>query len=168
MIKLENQENPNSNLEELKERYAELKSEYDLPEFDELNKLFDIEEVDSETDFLLRRIRRVISEKVLGYLKFIEVILNPSNAPIFFFTLIKKMENKDKDILTKIYEDLGKIEIEIIVLDLEYSEKKEAEFVKKLYSMCNENVRVELLNVLKKIGNGSDEKKKESSGSYFG
>jgi hypothetical protein len=88
-------------LDELKKEYEKHKKKYNLPEFTDLNKLFDIEDVSIDTEFLLRKIRRSVSEKVAGYLRFIEIILNPSNAPIFFFKLVKKLDNDDKEAFTK-------------------------------------------------------------------
>ena len=44
-------------LEKLKEEYGKLQKKFNLPHFQELNELFDIEDIDTETDFLLRRIR---------------------------------------------------------------------------------------------------------------
>jgi hypothetical protein len=159
-----------SSLNELKSKYEIFRKKYNLPVFYELNKIFDIEELDSEGDFLVRKIRRYISEKLGGYMRFIEILLNPSNSPIYFFKLIKKLDDNDREVLNKMYESLGKIEIETISLDLDYNEEKEAEFIKKLYKMYNEEIKAVLLEVLKKLENGENEKKKEQSpdGSYFG
>jgi hypothetical protein len=155
-------------LEELKKEYNLFKDKYNLPDFSELNKIFDIEEIDPDTEFLLRKVRRVVSERVAGYLRFIEVVLNPSNAPMFFFKLIKKLEESDKKELTEIYEILGKFELKIIKLDLEYDENKEAEFINDVYRTFNENVSKNLLDVVEKMGNGVGKEKKVDSGSYFG
>lgn len=157
-----------NNLDELKKKYAEFKQGYDLPEFSEMNKVFDIEDIDVETDFLLRRVRRVVSERISGYLRFIEVILNPSNAPMFIFKLIKKLDEDDKKQLTELYENLGSFELEIVKLDLEYDEIKEAEFIKKIYRVLNESISKKLLDVVEKMSNGKDGVKVEDKGSYFG
>lgn len=89
------------NLNELKKEYNKFKENYKLPDFSEMNKVFDIEEICTETDFLLRRIRRIVSERISGLLRFIELILNPNNSPIFIFKLIKKMNEGDKKSLVK-------------------------------------------------------------------
>ncbi|MBT4135488.1 hypothetical protein HOD75_03615 [archaeon] len=158
-----------SNLSELKEKYQVFQEKYDLPSFDEMNKLFEIEDIDSESDFLLRRIRRVVSEKIAGYLRFVEIILNPSNAPIFFFKLVKKLDSSDSEILKEIYDVLGKFEVEVIGLDLDYNEEKEAEFINKIFKIFNEDIRIKFLAIVEKLGNGEGKKKsKESNGSYFG
>ena len=150
---MDNLDKQNNNLGELKKEYEKLRVKYNLPDFNDLNKLFDIEEIGFETDFLLRKIRRVVSEKALGYSKFVEIILNPS---------------KDREILSGLYEELGNFEVEIIALDLDYSEKKEADFINKLFKIFNESVREKLLDVVKKLSNGTGDKKADIGGSYFG
>lgn len=155
-------------IEKLKEEYQILKNKYNLPGFSELNELFDIEEIEDETDYLLRKIRRAISEKTSGYLRFVETILNPSNAPIFFFKLVKKLESEDKEFLSKVYDILGNFEIEVIALELDYSEEKEAEFIKRVYNIFNDEIKEHFLKIIKKLENGDSDKRKESNGSYFG
>lgn len=156
------------NLEKLKKEYEAFKNKYNLPEFSELNELFDIEDAEGETDYILRKIRRAMSEKTSGYLRFVETILNPSNAPIFFFKLVKKLESEDKEFLTKAYDILGNFEIEIIGLELDYSEEKEAEFIKKVYDIFNNEIKGDFLKIIKKLENNNNDKRKESNGSYFG
>jgi len=157
-----------TNLKELKKKYAVFKDKYGLAEFSELNMFFDIEELeDCETDFFLRRIRKIISERIAGYLRFFEVILNPSNAPIFFFKLIKKLEEKDKEVLGRVYEKLGNLEIEIVRLDLDYSEEKEAKFIKEVFDVFLE-IKGNVLQMVDKMVNGGNETSKKEKGSYFG
>ena len=156
-----------SNLEQLKEKYEILKSNYNLPEFSELNSLFDLEEIDTDTEFLLKKIRRIISEKINHYLRFVEIILNPSNTPIFFYKLLKKLESEDKENLGEIYEKLGKIELKNISLDLDYSEKSEAEFIKKTYQIFTKEMKPKILEIVEKM-NGPEEIAKKINGSYFG
>jgi len=163
-----NKQDKECDLEELKIEYEKLREKYELPSFSELNILFDIEEIDTETEFLLRKIRRVVADKMTGYLRFIEIILNPSNSPLFFFKLIKRLDNTDKDILSNLYEELGKVEVETIALDLEHSEKNEAEFIKEMHNLFNNKIRIELLGVIRKLSEDNDNKKKENGGSYFG
>ena len=154
-------------IEDLKEQYKELKEKYSLPEFTELNQIFEIEDTSTETEFLLRRIRRAMSEKITGYLRFIDVLLNPSNAPIFFFRLVKKLDKTDMDTLSSIYQKLGSFEIQIVSLDLDYSEKKEAEFVNNLYKTFNEEIKKDFLKVMEKL-NVNEESVQRTNGSYFG
>jgi len=153
-------------LDELKKAYNKFKDKYDLPEFTKLNEYFDVEEVNLDTEFLLRKIRIVISEKITNYLRFFETILNPSNAPIFFFKVIKKLDSKDKENLSKIYEQLGNLEIEMVRLDLEYDEKKEAEFIKNIFKVFSQ-IKVDVLRIINKMLDNSENKREDKS-SYFG
>ena len=159
-------EKDKNNLEELKKQYAVFKKKYDLPEFSELNEIFDIEEVDIETEFFIRKIRRVMSEKIAGYLRFFEIILNPANAPMFAFKMIKKLEEKDKQNLAEIYEKLGNLEFELVKLDLEYSEEKEIEYIKKVHKIFI-NLREDVLIIINKMLNNGGKETKER-GSYLG
>jgi len=155
-------------LDDLKKEYEELRKKYNLPEFFELNKLFDIEDVDVETDFLLRKIRRIVSERIASYLRFVEVVLNPSNGPMFFFKMIKKLEEEDRKDLLDISETLGKFEVEVLILDIDYSEENEAEFVNKVFSVFEKEIKGKLLNIIKKMGNGGVGVKKNNDEGYVG
>lgn len=156
----------NSCLDELKIQYGELSKKYGLVDFSELNEMFDIEETDTETDFLLRKIRRVIADRIASYLRFVELILNPSNAPMFFYKLVQKLEEGDKIILSEIYERLGNFEIEIIGLDLNYNEQNEVDAIIKMHKIFSE-VKGNLLEIIKKLSNGVT-KKRDLNRSYFG
>ncbi|MBS3093189.1 hypothetical protein J4456_01260 [Candidatus Pacearchaeota archaeon] len=156
-----------TNLELLQKEYALLQKKYKLPEFTGLNEIFDIEEADIETEFLMRKIRRVIIDKITGYLRFVETILNPANAPIFFLKLIKKLDPQDREVLGKMYEHLGNLETEVICLDLDYSEEKEAQFIKKVYTLFRDSIQKDLLLInYKLIKDVAVEKR--TNGSYFG
>jgi len=154
-------------IDEFKKKFKVLKEKYDLPEFTKLNETFDIEDIDIESEFLLRKIRRAMSEKIASYLRFAEMILNPSNTPLFFFNLVKKLNREDSENLGKIYEKLGNFEIEILSLDLEYSEKKEAEFINRIYTIFNNEVKGNFLKIIEKLNNGEAESQR-INGSYLG
>ena len=122
---------PENPINELIDKYKPLKEKYQLPEFSKMNELFDIEDIDSESEFLLRKIRRTIADKIANYLRFTEIIINPSNAPMFFFKILKKLDSNDKESLSKIYESLGNAELKMLSLDVEYNESEEAKFIAK-------------------------------------
>jgi len=126
-------EEENSPLEELKRLYALKAEEYGLPDFDSLNRDFSVEKAaDKETDFVLREVRTMMSEKAIAYMHFTETLINPSNGSPFFFRLIKYLDSDDRKILEETYSLLGMLSIEISELDCTYDEKAEAEFIKKL------------------------------------
>jgi len=155
-------------LKELKENYKKIQEKYNLPSFENLNKDFGIEKaVESETDYLIREVRKFIADKFSNYLRFTETLLQPVNAPIFIYSMIKSCGQKEKEGLTEIYEKLAKKEIELIELDIEFNEEKEAEFIKESYKLWQElkkEAKSIFETIKKNLGNKSETKEK----GYFG
>lgn len=157
-----------SNLTKLKKEYSLFEKKYQLPKFSELNIEFEIEKLqERETDLLLREIRRTISDKTVAFLKFFEVFLNPQAAPLFLLSAIKSLNAHDRIKIEKIYKKIVLIEVQAISLDIEYEEKKEAEFIKNTYK--NWKDMKEDLKIIEEILSRVNQESKSSSGkSYFG
>jgi len=160
-----------SSLSELKKNYAVLQKEYSLPDFKELNEVFDIEKIaGNETDHLLREIRKVITEKIMSYFRFVEGLLNPSSVGgnIFLMSLTACLKPEDRKIIEKLYSKFGNFEIEIFSIDNKYSEKVEASFIKKInaeWGKIQEDFDI-LVNSFKKNWNNKKTDKKDKG--YFG
>jgi len=156
------------NLAKLKEAYRVLQIKYNLPSFEKLNEDFQIEKAaELETDFVLREVRRYVTDKFFNYLRFIESILTPVNAPMFVFAITKTIGVKDREKLIELYKKIAKVDIDLIDLDVEYSEEKEADSIKKYYEMWQE-IKKELLEVVDVIKKNWDTKIGEDTKSYFG
>ncbi len=155
-------------LEKLKEDYSKLGKKYKLPNFKELNEAFDIEEAaEQETDCLLRQIRKHMMDRVVAYLRFIEMLLNPSNAPMFFFALVKGLTASDKKLLEHVYEVIGEFEVSVIALDCRYSEEGEAKFIIKLFSDWK-GISEEILKISEVLKRNWKQKFRESERGYCG
>jgi hypothetical protein len=135
-------------LEELKENYLVLKEKYSLPDFDELNRDFQIEKVAGlETDFLVREIARIVSEKLSDFLRFLEGILNPVNGSMLVFSILKTLGEEEKKILTEIYKEIARTEIKMMRLGLEFDEEGEAKFILNSYCVW-QKVKKEMSGIL--------------------
>ncbi len=157
-----------SSLEEMKKEYEKFKIKHSLPEFEKLNEDFYIERAsDVETDLLLREIRKFIADRYSNYMRFVEVILNPVNAPMFIYSLIKLLGKEDKKHLEEIYKKFMEIEVKLIELDISYSEEKEAEFIKKAFVEWQE-IKVFILKIVDTIQKNKGNKFEKSNGGYFG
>lgn len=155
-------------LEKLKKEYEKLKDRYNLPSFVEINEDFEIEKLqERETDLLIREVRRIMVEKNSAYLRFIEMFLNPGNAPMFFFSLVKNMDHVDKKTLEELYGELGKFEILSLKLDNEYNEEKEAEFIKKFYKDWQE-IKKKFGRLLKAVDDSWEKKSERKEKGYLG
>jgi hypothetical protein len=157
-----------SKLAKLKEDYKIFQEKYLLPNFDELNKDFQIEKIaETETDFILKEIRKYVTDKLFNYLRFIESLINPTNAPMFVFAIAKTLGVSEKEKLAEIYKKITKIEIDFIKLDLDYSEEKEANSIKN-YLQLWEEIKKELSEIVLIIENNLDNKSEENMKGYFG
>ena len=157
-----------SKLAKLKDNYAKIQKIHNLPEFDILNSDFSIEKLaELETDFLIREVVKSMADKFSNYLRFVEVLINPSNAQMFVFSIVKTLGTEEKEKLSEIYKELAKIELNLIELDVEFSEQKDADFIKNSYETWN-GLKKDLLNILGKIKANWNKKKENNSKGYFG
>lgn len=155
-------------LEKLKKDYEELEKKYGLPSFKELNEDFHIEKAaETDTEILIREIRRFIGDKLVNYMRFIENLLNPVNVPMFIFSIVKLLDVEDKRKLSDVYKKLMKMEVEFIELDLDFDEENEARFIKNSYELWQE-VKKDILKIMKKINKKWDDKSEAGNKGYFG
>jgi len=155
-------------LARLKKEYRILQEKYNLPSFEKLNEDFQIEKAtESETDFILKEVRKSVTDKFFNYLRFIESILTPSNAPMFVFAITKTLGTRDREKLIELYKKIAKVDIDLIELDIEYSEEKEADAIKKYYEMWQE-IKKELLEIVDVIKKNWDNKLEDNGKGYFG
>ena len=160
-------ERENHDLERLRKQYAPLKNKYKLPDFTKLNEEFAIEKIqEKETEFLLREVRLLISDRIAGFLRFFELFLNPSMAPIFILSALKHLNPKNKESIERVYRELVVFELKSINLDTSYNELNEAEFIKEITRRWQEikGDIGEISSLLQKIHT----KEREKKGKYFG
>jgi hypothetical protein len=141
-------------LAKIKKDYEKLKVKYKLPSFNELNVDFEIEKLqDRETDFLLRSVRRTMVEKVAVLLRFLEIIVNPTESPtpLYIFSVMKNVSPEMKKIIEKIYKEMTSIELNSLSLDIDYSEKNEAAFIKEVIRAWP-SIKKDLKEITKKLG----------------
>ncbi|MBU3907313.1 MAG: hypothetical protein KKA64_03625 [Nanoarchaeota archaeon] len=155
-------------LAELKKEYEILQKKHNLPSFKELNEEFSVEKVtEVETDYLLREMRRYIADKISNYMRLVETMLNPVNAPMSVFSMIKTLGTSDKKLLLEAYKKMVEIEIKLMKIDIEYSEKGEAEFIKFVFDSWQE-IKKKIIDVAGTIEKNIDNKFENSNKGYFG
>jgi hypothetical protein len=153
-------------LKNLKESYAKLSKKYNLPLFKELNENFEIEKIDRDTEILLRNIRKVMMEKIVSSLNFLEIFLNPMNAPRMYLLFMKSMNGDDRQKLDDIYKKLAELNLLALAVEIDYNERKEAETIKEIFKVWI-SVKPEFLNLFNAMNKPikSSEKRERS---YFG
>ena len=108
-----------------------------------------------------------MADKFMNYLRFIESILNPVNVPMFVFSIVKSIGEDEKKKLTEVYKKLAKCEIDLIRLDIEFSEDTEAKFVKEAYESW-QKMKKDILGVIDVIKKNWDNKLESNGKNYFG
>lgn len=152
----------------LKREYEKIREKHNLPSWKEINEDFEIEKLqDKETDMLIRDIRRTMLEKSMSYVRFIEMFLNPGNAPMFFLALIKNIENDERKMLNDLYSELGKQEISSLSLDNDFNEEKEAEFIKKVFQDWK-SIKQRFGRIISEIQNSWEKKETRKEKGYLG
>lgn len=151
-------------LNELIERYGSLRSKYNLPEFDELNSAFDIGKIRKDSGHLLRDIRRMMIEKIVYYLKLIEIIMNPSQASPIFMMLLKEINSNDLKFIDSILSPFVEIELIGHKLDINSNEKEEADTIIKALDIWNSKKKdlYSLIEVLERNWKNSKSSTKKS------
>lgn len=155
---------------DISEEYDKLRLKYKfLPTFLELSEDFDIEKLfEKETEFILREVRRAISEKISAYMHFFETLINPASPPLFIFSVLKGVDKNTKEKTDKLYKRLAKFQIESMKLDTIYSEEKEAKHIREVFDEW-QSLKKEIYKIIDtfecKIEDDSTENVK---GNYFG
>ena len=154
-------------LKELKKVYSESEKKYKLPSFNKLNEDFEIEKINIESDFLLRVIRKLMMDKIVGFLNFFErVIASPASLPRVYYQFIKAMNAEDKKEADRIYGALGELSLIAFEREIQVSEKDEADFIKKIYFEWD-NLKPALIKLAKKMRSTEDNTLKKEK-TYFG
>lgn len=151
---------------DLKKNYSILEKKYRLPAFDKLNEDFEIDKIDKESDLLLRYVRKIMMEKIVNSIGFLEMLLNPVNAPRIYISYVRSMTAEDKKIIDEMYSALGNLSVSALELEIDCSEKSEAEIIKHIYEIWQQQKPKfrKIINNLKKPNNIAAKKEK----SYFG
>ena len=151
---------------ELKKSYDLLAKKYKLPSFENMNENFEIDKIEKDTISLLRVVRKVMMEKIVNSLSFLELLINPANTPRMYLAYAHSISADDRKTIEEIYTSLGDISLISLDLEIDYSEKSEAEVIKKIANAWNEQKPrfKKILGNMKKPNNISAKKEK----TYFG
>lgn len=154
-------------LAELKKEYIVLQKKYKLPSFEELNENFEIDRIERETDTLLREIRKVMIERIVYYVKIMEFLIAPSNAPPIFMQFAKQVSTEEFADIRKLYGRFSQVELGALEMEIDYAESGEAKLVKEIFDLwieSKDSLR-SIVAMMKRNLNLSNNKKERS---YFG
>lgn len=152
--------------EKIRKKYGELKEKYSLPNFEELNKEFELSAIEHE-DFLLRQIRKKIADKINAICEFLEDLLSPDNTIANIYEY-KAFDDDERKKIFELYKRLKVFEKLSLELSLNPGEKNDAGFIKDVFSSWSK-IRSETTGFIKKIKSfWEKESTKEYKARYFG
>ncbi len=125
-------------LQNLKKEYAELEKKHKLPKFEDLNADFEIDKLEKESDKILRAIRKIMMEKIVNSMSFLEMLINPINAPRMYLPYIRTMSQEDRKIIDDTYSSLADLSLLSLELEIDTSENKEASLIKEVFKKWQE------------------------------
>lgn len=151
---------------ELKKKYLELKKEYGLPGFDNLNMRFDIGKIERFSGNLLRDIRTVMMERVVHYVRLLELMINPGQSTPVFMIFLKEINTMDKEIMNRVFNSFVSLELMSFKLDVETNEKKEAEHINRIFEVWN-NTKEDLNKLIDIMERNWKSGQKRNNKDYF-
>ncbi len=152
--------------DELKKMYADLAKKYKFPSFKELNEDFEIYKAGKDKDCLLRSVRKVMMDKIVNAMGFLEMLLNGVNVPRMYLPYLRTATLEDRKTMEKIYSILAELSILSLQLEINYSEREEADLIKRISSTWRA-IRPEFKKIMENVHKPSvDTSRKDRS--YFG
>lgn len=148
--------------------YEKLKTECNLPEYEKLSEDFDIDKsIDKKSIFLIREIRRVITERISAYLQLFETLINPNSPPIFVFSILRNISSSDKEAIKEIYKKLSRIQVKTMKLDVIYKKEEEINFINKTFNTW-QKLKPMIYKLTENFETNFENDNSSKKGSYFG
>lgn len=154
----------------LKEEYEKLRKNYKLPSYEILDKEFELLYVTKleEIKFPLRFIRRRINDKIAWFCNMLQNIIQPNPGSIISLEESKFFSDEDRKKMINLLKELMYIERESVLLDIDYDEKKDSEYITSVLGKW-ESIKKEISNFSERLKKGwKEEIKKEDKERYFG
>lgn len=120
----------------IKKEYEKLKKKFSLPNYDEVNNELEISSIETE-DFLLRQIRRKISERIDSIIDPLGSLLQPSAESMIDMHECKFFDDKDKKKMIDIYKKLMILSRQALEADIEHDDNADAVLIKDFFKEWN-------------------------------
>jgi hypothetical protein len=134
----------------IKENYEKAKKVHPiLPEFEKINKEFELDLIESE-HFLLRHIKRKIVEKVEPLTEILEHIINPDPNSFVDMYECRCFSNGEKKQVTDVFRHMMEQYRALLETDLIGEDNADAEIIRKTYDIWMQDKKI-IIPLLKKL-----------------
>lgn len=114
-------------MESVQEQYNQVRKKYNLPEFLELDREFELSSIESEC-FLLSEIRKRMTDKINAFLGTLEDIVSPEPTPSALHEATAFLEEEKKFVL-KIFRQLMALSRQSALCYLDANDESDAKFI---------------------------------------
>ncbi|MGV8161858.1 MAG: hypothetical protein ACP5N2_00820 [Candidatus Nanoarchaeia archaeon] len=150
----------------LKEEYTKLKQKFDLPDYELINKDFEIESINPEEN-VLREIVKEMHGTVDFYSRLLENLIQP-DSKLCDMKEAGNLTKEEQTTIMDLYRRCMLINRTLLLVDLDYNEKEAATAINDTYKTWQE-VKSELKPILIKMRDTwRGQAKKETYGGYYG
>ncbi|MBU2639755.1 MAG: hypothetical protein KKG75_03555 [Nanoarchaeota archaeon] len=137
----------------IQEEYENIKKKYTLPRFEEMNEEFEISSIEVEkVNSLTRAILRVMCNKMVILLNYIEPVINPSPQNLHGFIEVENTNNDEKKEVFTFYKNLSYKYHKSSGLELSENEENVAKEIKEVWKDWKE-IKLKFKNISKIINN---------------
>jgi len=116
-----------------KEKYEPFKKKYNLPSFKELDRLFEISDIEVSNGFLLRQVRKKIHEKIDFLNSLLNEVIYPEPSSLVSMHECRVFSEKDKEEAFDLFGQLMTLVRTSNELELSQMESHDAEFIKNVH-----------------------------------
>jgi len=149
---------------DVEKEYKKIK--YKLPNFKELDNEFEVSFIKEEA-FLLRSIRRKITDKVILSCRIIESLIYPTQSNIITAIESKSLDDEQKKKMDNLYKKFMIFERESLRLDMNPSEKGDADYVNDVFNKWSK-LKKEMIKIVEIMKYSWVKEEKSDKNNYFG
>jgi hypothetical protein len=151
----------------LNEEYAKLKSEYNLPDFDIIDKDFEISDIEPE-DNILREILKSIHGHAESYNRLLEGLIQP-DSKLSDMKEASNIDQEEQTLIAELYRKGMLMNRSILLVDLDFDEKTAAAMIIHAHKEW-QGMKLDMRKILEKMKSTweSSSAKEKYGGGYFG
>jgi hypothetical protein len=133
----------------IKTTYEKLKKKFSLPDYDSVNRELEIADIESE-DFLLRKIREKVSDRIDTIAETLGSLLQPSADSLADMHECRFFTDKDKKKMVEIYKKLMIIKRNAAEAEIERDDKLDAKAVNDFFKNWPK-LKKDILPIIRKL-----------------
>lgn len=149
---------------DVEQEYKKLK--YNLPNFKELDNEFEVSFI-TEKSFLLKSIRRKVTEKIILCCRIIESLIYPTQNNIITITEAKNFSEDQKKRMENIYKKLMIFERESLILDINPSDKEDVDYINNIFKYWNK-LKKDMIKIVEIMKHSWIKEERLDKNNYFG